>query len=545
VPINFTKTITTSSKLSLNVNTVIVLVSLYFAIVLNHPVIDKFYVVSGYNLQMFFTTHLLLTAAFIIIFSLIAWPYLFKILLIPLILTSALTFYASVKYNVMFDYSMIENIFETHTSEATSYLNLTAIIYFIGFGLIPALLLLKVKVRYNNGVLKTLFLRAALICSMIAVIGLIAAVYYKDYSSIGRNNNYLNKMINPAHAFNTYKYVKKTYFTTPLEYKKLGEDATLPNASNGKPTLMIFAIGETARSQNIAYNGYARNTNPHTQNKGIISFQNVSSCGTATAVSLPCMFSNMSHTTYQKERAIKQDNVLDVLNHAGVKVHWLENDGGDKQVAQNLIKTVIEKSSNSQLCSSSSCFDEVMLLDLPKLIEQQAGSDQLLALHLIGSHGPTYYQRYPAEHALFSPACERSDIEKCSDQQIVNVYDNTIAYTDYVLSQAITLLEQYQDRYNVALFYLSDHGESLGENGLYLHGTPYVVAPAEQTQVPWYMWASDDYFRGRGIDKACLQNSAMHDSISHDNLFHTLLGFYGVETQEKQQALDITANCKF
>jgi len=538
------KNIKSPTPLSLNVNILIILAALYFSVVLNHPVIQKVYVLSNYDFPLYMASHLLLICTFIIIFSLLAWPYIFKIILIPLIVTSALTFYASVKYNVMFDYSMMENIFETNSGEAFSYFNLSSIVYFIGLGFVPAILLFKVKITYNNSILKTLFLRGALLCSMIFIIGLIATFFYKDYASIGRNNHYLNKMINPAHAYNTVKYINKNYLTKPMKYLKLGEDAQLIPATNNKPTLMIFLVGETARAQNIAYNGYQRNTNPYTENMGLISFQDVSTCGTATAVSLPCMFSNMSRSKYDKQRAINQDNVLDILTHAGVAVRWLENDGGDKRVAQNLLKIDTNQLENNELCSTGSCYDEALLSTLPELIEQDAGKDQLLALHLIGSHGPTYYQRYPEDKALFKPACERSDIEHCSDQEIVNVYDNTIAYTDYVLAKTITLLEQYQDRYNVALFYLSDHGESLGENGLYLHGTPYVVAPDEQTKVPWFIWAPNDYFIAKGIDKTCLQKSALSDAISHDNLFHTLLGFYGVNTQQRQEKLDITAHCK-
>lgn len=531
-------------RLSINVTTLVLLLALYYTMVLNFPVLQKFYQLSDYNLALYLVSYILLTCAFVIIFTLLAWPYLFKIILIPLTLTSALTFYASLKYNVIFDYTMIENIFETHSGEAISYVNLSSILYFIGFGLLPTLLLFRVKINYGNTPIKALFLKGLSICTAIGIIILIAVFYYKDYASIGRNNSYLNKMINPAHAYNAFKYVKKNYLTKPMQYLTLGTDAKLIAATNNKPTLMFFIVGETARAQNIAYNGYQRNTNPYTENMGIISFQHVSSCGTATAVSLPCLFSNMERSNYNKQRAVKQDNVLDILTHAHINVQWIENDGGDKSVAQNIPMSTINKDKNNDLCNKTSCYDEVMLRQLPEIIAKEPKTNKLIALHLIGSHGPTYYQRYPKSKTLFSPACERSDIDNCSDQEIVNVYDNTIAYTDYVIAQAITLLKQYQEQYNVALFYLSDHGESLGENGLYLHGTPYVIAPQEQTQVPWFMWASDEYFNNKKINKACLEESAISDVVSHDNLFHTLLGFYGVETTQKQQALDITAHCK-
>lgn len=533
-----------NTRFSLNINTIVILFAIYFAAVFNHPIIQKFYQLSDSSLSLYAISHILMISAFTIIFSLIAWPYLFKTILIPLTISSALAFYASIKYNIMFDYTMMENIFETNSGEAYSYCNISSILSFIVLGLLPTLFLLRVKITYNNNVLKMLFVKAVVLFTSMLIIGLIAVFYYKDYASIGRNNSYLNKMINPAHAYNTYKYIKRHYLNKPMPYLTLGKDAKLISVANNKPTLMIFVVGETARSKNIAYNGYPRNTNPYTQGMGIISFRDVASCGTATAVSLPCLFSNMNRSDYNRERAVNQDNVLDVINHAGVDVHWIDNDGGDKGVAQNLVFSEVNKQENSELCDKHSCYDEALLRDLPNLIAQKPNENKLFALHLTGSHGPTYYQRYPKDKTLFAPACEKSDIENCTDAEIVNVYDNTIAYTDYVLAQAITLLKSYEDQYNIALVYLSDHGESLGENGLYLHGTPYVVAPDEQTHVPWFMWASDDYFVNKGINKACLQQKALNDSVSHDNLFHTLLGFYGVETEQKNANLDIIGSCK-
>lgn len=542
--ISHLKSLTFLHQRSLNVNTMVLLLATYFAVLFNQPIIQKVYALSGYDLPLYFISHLLLLAAFVIIFSLLAWPYVFKIIFIPLVLSSALAFYASSKYNVMFDYTMIENIFETNSNESVSYINISSVSWFIVLGLLPALLLLKIKITYNGSLLKMLFMKAVFLCSSMLVILLIAVFYYKDYASIGRNNAYLNKMINPAHVYNTYKYIKKNYFNKTMPYSLLGQDATITPAKNDKPTLMVFVVGETARSQNITYNGYHRNTTPYTENMGLISFKHVQTCGTATAVSLPCLFSNMNRTDYNKQKANKQDNVLDILSHAGVDVHWIDNDGGDKQVAKNLDKIDINKNDNSDLCNKHSCYDQVLLRQLPRLIAKQPGKDKLFALHLIGSHGPTYYQRYPQNKTLFKPACERSDIENCSDQEIVNVYDNSIAYTDYVLAETITLLMQYQEEYNVALFYLSDHGESLGENGLYLHGTPYVIAPVQQTHVPWFMWANEAYFTNKDLNKACLEQKAANDFVSHDNLFHTLLGFYGVKTKQKNKDLDITYSCK-
>lgn len=519
----------------------ITIVSLYFAVVFNYPINEQIYKLSQREGIFLFLTPALLTCAFILIFSMIAFPYLFKGVVVILTLTSAMAFYAALQYNTMFDYSMIENVFESNVDEASSYLSSASIGYFILFGVLPSLFLLKVKVVRNASWSKELFHRAALMSVAIVGLLLISVFYFKDYVSIGRNNSYLNKMINPADAFNTVKYIDHEYLTTPLEYITIGADAEVIPAKNGKPTLMVVLVGETARAQNSAYDGYGRETNPYTKDLGLIAFQNVSSCGTATAHSLPCMFSNMLRTNYNRDRANSQDDVLDVMVHAGVKSVWIDNDGGDKAVAKNIEKEMIADNADDKLCNGSSCYDEVLLQGLDKRIQHTTG-DQLYALHMIGSHGPTYWQRYPENMEVFSPACNRSDIENCSDEEIINVYDNTLVYTDYVIAKTIEKLKTYSDKYNVVMLYISDHGESLGENGLYLHGAPYMIAPKEQTHVPFYIWMSDDYANQKGIDKASVISKAATGDYSHDNLFHTLLGLYGVKTTAKDNRLDIMAN---
>lgn len=529
-----------NAQISMSMVSLITIVSLYFAVVFNYPINEKIYLLSQGDGVFLFLTPAILTCAFIIIFSMIAVPYLFKSIVIMLTLTSSMAFYAALQYNTMFDYAMIENIFETNVGEASSYLSSASIGYFILFGLLPTLLLLKVKIARNASWGKELFHRAALMSVAIVGLLLISVFYFKDYASIGRNNSYLNKMINPADAFNTVKYINNEYLTAPLEYIKIGEDAKIIPAKNGKPTLMVVLVGETARAQNSAYNGYQRETNPYTKDLGLIAFQNTSSCGTATAHSLPCMFSNMVRTNYNRDRANNQDDALDVLTHAGVKSVWIDNDGGDKAVAKNIEKEMIADNADAKLCNGSSCYDEILLKGLDQRIENSTG-DQLYALHMIGSHGPTYWKRYPDNMAVFTPACNRSDIENCSDEEITNVYDNTLVYTDYVIAQTIAKLKTYSDQYNVVMLYISDHGESLGENGLYLHGAPYMIAPKEQTHVPFYIWMSDDYANQKNINKASVIKKAAAGGFSHDNLFHTLLGLYGVKTDAKDNALDIMA----
>lgn len=532
-------------RIPMTMSTLIVLCAVYFGTVMNYPVLSAIFNLSSNVSNPLFAASapLLLTCAFIIIFSLVAWPYIFKPFMAFVLLTSAAALYAEVNFHTLFDSTMMESVFETNSSEISFYMNGATLAYLAGFGLLPTLLLFMVRIVPQRTLLRAALSRVGIIVVALAGIGLTAATSYKDYASVGRNNHYLNKMIIPAHIYNGVKYLKKTYFTQPLVYKTQGEDAKVVANPNGKPTLMVVVLGETARAQNFAYNGYARDTNPYTKDMGLIAFQDVSSCGTYTALSVPCMFSNMTRETYNKPRALAQDNALNVIQHAGVDVLWIDNDGGDKGVADNLPYRTINSSLKNQDCNGTTCFDVAMMKDAKQFIDD-GQHDKLLVLHTIGSHGPTYWQRYPDAQAPFQPACDRSDIENCSDQQIVNVYDNTLVYTDYVLAQVIDELKSVSNDYNVMMTYISDHGESLGESGLYLHGTPYSIAPKEQTHVPWLMWIPHQYAQQKGLNTQCLEQEAQIRSLSHDNLFHSLLGLYGVTSQVHNPELDITQNCQ-
>ncbi|MFV0576684.1 MAG: phosphoethanolamine transferase [Vibrio sp.] len=529
----------------IKVTTFILLISCFYGFVLNYPLVHTLFKLSETVPEKWFpyTGPFLLSFAAIIIFSLFAIPKIIKPFFILLTLTSAVAMYAVQEFRVLFDASMIENVVETNASEALFYLNVRMVLYFVAFGVLPSVLIVWVKLDYQSTVFKEIFSRIALVLIAVIGISLIATTSYKNYASIGRNNKYMNKMIVPAHVYYAYRYVQKNYFNQQLAYTSLGDDAHLEATENKKPTLVILVLGETARSMNFSDNGYEHDTQPYTKNLGMISFQNVSSCGTYTALSVPCMFSNFNRTQYSKPKANAQDNAIDIISKAGVETLWIDNDGGDKGVAHNtrLVKINAQKNS-SALCNGETCLDEVMLEPADKFI-QQDNKNKLLVLHTIGSHGPTYFQRFPANLAKFAPWCNSKDLQECTDKEITNVYDNTLVYTDYLLSKLVAELKHYSEQYNVALMYISDHGESLGENGLYLHGTPYTIAPKEQKTVPWLVWIPAQYANQKHIDMKCLAKEAHHNNYSHDNFFHSLIGFYGVKTQAKQDIMDIFSIC--
>ena len=491
------------------------------------------------------TMPLFLAFALSFVFSLFTVKYLVKPFFIILTLLSSSVFFAAYQYNVVFDYGMIENTFQTNHAEALMYVNFASIINMLLTGILPAYLIYKADIQYQP-FFKELLHKVLFMLTMLAGLAIIAFFYFQDYAAFGRNNDELKRYIVPTYFIGAAsKYINVHYLQTPMEYQQLGLDAkNVSTNSNGKPNLLVLVVGETARSMNYQYYGYDKPTNTHTQDQGLIVFKDTSSCGTATAVSLPCMFSRMGREDYDSRRAYAQDTAVDVLNHGGIKVQWFDNDSGCKGVCDQVENITIDLNSDPELCTGQYCFDQVLLNKLDETLATAERKDTVIVLHVIGSHGPTYFLRYPPEHRKFTPDCQRSDIQNCSQDELINTYDNTILYTDYIISEVVKKLQNQQDKFDPAMLYLSDHGESLGEKGMYLHGAPYSIAPIEQTSIPMLAWVSEDFSKDNHLDMACLAEHAAKGGFSHDNLFDSLLGLMNVKTEVYQPKLDIFASCR-
>ncbi|WP_367317417.1 phosphoethanolamine--lipid A transferase [Vibrio coralliilyticus] len=528
------------------------LLALYFAVVVNLPFYKELHTIYNHtetvNLGFLLSIPLFLWASLNFLFSLFSWPYLTKPFFIVLLVCSSIVSYAGYNYGVLFDLSMMANLFETNQSEALSYLSVYSVGWVVVMGGLPALAVVKIRFKTPHplGLIQSKLLSMVI---SILVVTAVVGLYYQNYVSVGRNHHTLNRALIPTEFVSSLsRYIKRHYFATPVKYHQLGLDAQQSaealEAAESKPTLVVFMVGETARAQNYQLNGYNRETNSYTRDMGVISFQDVSSCGTATAVSVPCMFSNMDRYHFDRQLADNQDNVLDILKRAGVDVLWRDNDGGDKQVAKNVAKEEIAHAPTDPQCNGSTCYDMALLENFEQHVDSLKGN-RLMVMHLIGSHGPTYFQRYPKDRAMYFPDCERSDIENCTSEQIINSYDNSILYTDYVVSQTIGKLKALQKQFNTALIYVSDHGESLGEEGIYLHGLPYSLAPKFQKRVPFLLWMSPGFKQVKHINTRCLQQEAQQTGVhSHDNVFHSLLGVMDVATQEYQSKLDIFSACR-
>jgi lipid A ethanolaminephosphotransferase len=302
-------------------------------------------------------------------------------------------------------------------------------------------------------------------------------------------------------------------------------------------------VGESARAENFGVLGYDRDTTPKLdKERGLIAFTDVTSCGTETAVSVPCMFSNMGRKDYNASKAKNEEGLLDVLKRAGLEVIWRDNQSGCKGTCDRVTLQDVSNLKDPGLCANSECRDEILLQGLQHFIDT-LDKDTVLVLHQMGSHGPEYFKRYPKEYERFTPVCESNALNNCSRESIINGYDNTLVYTDHVLSTLIDLLRKNQDKVDTAMLYLSDHGESLGEYNLFLHGTPYMLAPEQQKRVAMLAWFSDSYQKSFSVDTHCLQLSR-EKPLSQDNLFHSMLGLLEVNSKVYNQDLDMFAGCR-
>jgi len=536
-------------NIKLTANQLIIIVCSYVVLILNSPFLGKTFNVitelNEYDVGFLLSVPIFLLCLTLIFISVFTLHWLLKPLLIFLVLTSALIFYACLTYGVIFDYGMIQNTIETDSAEALTYVNFYALFFVLLLGVLPAVAIAKVKI-VPTLFSKDMLQRVKVITVSLVIISIIAGLYYSDYASVGRNNRILTKYITPFSAYvATYKYTRNNYFSPPLVFTLLDTEPSLENESSRK-SVTVLVVGETARASNFSLNGYEKNTNSFTEKHAVISFTKMTSCGTATAVSVPCMFSRLTKSNYNKRLATSQQNLLDIASLAGVDVSWIDNNSSCKGVCQRVDTIRIDPSINNENCDGEYCFDEALLALLSNKLTQLNHDNTLIVLHMIGSHGPTYYRRYPKSMAKFLPDCQRSDIQNCSQEELLNTYDNTIAYTDFVLSKIITQLDDLskQQGINTNMLYVSDHGESLGENGVYLHGLPYIIAPSEQTHIPMLFWQSN-YGQGNqvSIDKTCLQAQASK-AYSHDNIFDSVLGLLSINSSVYNKESDLFSSCK-
>lgn len=449
------------------------------------------------------------------------------------------------RYHIYLDVTMMQNVLGTDRLEAKQQLTKNALVYVALWSASTAIPLLCVRLRADapSAALKR---RARLLAAAIIVALCCLAVLHGRLRTLMDDKPETMLLLNPASALVN---LPRAYFSGALPTKDtlipIGVDARKLNTSSKLPKLLVLVVGESTRGASWGMSGYERDTTPALHRIGVVNFRDVTSCGSNTLTSIPCMFSPWGRRDYDAERIQRSENLLHVLTRAGYEVSWIENSGTCLGVCRGIPSRTLADDHPGG-CHVDGCLDGRLVDALRKaLIEKQPydkpSVDRVIALHMAGSHGPSYHTRYPDEFAQFQPECLSDDVRGCDDQAITNSYDNSVLYTDHVLAQIITVLREHKE-YASALLFTSDHGESLGENGIYMHGTPYPIAPKVQLHVPMVFWPSPEFIHERSMDMQCIVNQATRPT-THDSVFHSTLNLLEVETSLYDSSVDWTAGC--
>jgi lipid A ethanolaminephosphotransferase len=529
-------------KRRVTANTLILLVSAFLVAFGNSTFISnvlKTYPLTNANVLALFSLTIVFGGATVLLLALLCFKRSTKPVLIIILLASSLAAYFMDSYGVVVSDEMLRNIFYSDTTEALELLNAKLLGYLTILGILPAVLVGLAPLRWR-GLQHELLARLKLFSITLTLMIGSVLIFGSFYASFFRTHKELRQHANPTYyIYSTIKYTAQLLKSNSNEpIVMVGTDAIIP-ASDVHRELIILVVGETARADRFSLNGYHRDTNPKLRQKNAISFINFWACGTSTAISVPCMFLLDGQSSNAASKISTHENLLDVLQRSNVNVLWLDNNSDSKGVAIRIPVLDYRSPKVNPICDIE-CRDEGMLSGLQSYIDTHPKGDIFIVLHQMGNHGPAYFRRYPVEFEKFKPACKSTDLSLCSREEIGNAYDNAILYTDHFLAKAIELLETNDSNFEAALFYVSDHGESLGENGLYLHGLPKAIAPDTQLRVPAVMWF------GTNFNEVSLSALRMKSKqrFTHSNVFHTVLGLFEIETSTYRSNMDILDGAK-
>jgi lipid A ethanolaminephosphotransferase len=513
---------------------VILAYSFYITIIFNYsllyPLSEGLNLSSSFELFNYFfiflvyLTILFLTSIFLLIVGI---RYLLKPTIFLLVLSCPIVAYYKEVYGISVDEGIIISLFdaiiEKNINEINDLLSAKLFITILLTAIVPLIPLFFIKIDYPS-LLKEQAIRLSYIAGMILLLSLLIVSTYKNTSLTARTNKKISRDVVPLYSVSSLIKIIKNSFKTELEFTELDEN---PKVLNSKDSIVgIVVIGETARADHFSLNNYARTTNPNLERRNITNYSNAYSCGTLTKISVPCMFFMGDYNSFSVDVARNQFNLLDIISQSKSGVTWVENNSGCKHVCDRIDTIELTNNLNKEN------YDEVLVPYIDKILQNKKGNRTLIILHTMGSHGPKYYKRYPSAFDKFQPSCKSNNPQECSQKELINAFDNTLLYTDHVLNLMISKLEKLKEK--SFLIYASDHGESLGELGLYLHGMPRSIAPKEQIHIPWFVWFSDSYKTSRDL-KMVNTNT----EISHEHFPHTILDALQIDSKyfKKEKSL--------
>ena len=433
-----------------------------------------------------------------------------KFLLVLFFIINAIAVYFINTYSVIIDESMIGNVLNTKYAEAGSFFSIKLILYIILLGVIPGIYIIKVKII---NVTWKRFLITSSLC-LLFILSL-AFANGRNWLWIDKNSKTLGGLAMP------WSYTVNISLFYIHKHKENEKEILLPDATikDNQKSVVVLVIGESARSQDFSLYRYKKNTNPLLSKMPDVFHFDATSCATYTTAGVKCI---LEHTNTDELYEI----LPNYLYRNNVEVIWRTTNWGEPPVH---IKNYQTRDSLMPNCKGDGCnYDEVLLAGLKEQILASTKSKVLIVLHTSTSHGPTYSKKYPPQFETFKPVCNSVELGNCSQTELINAYDNTIVYTDYILSNIIEDLKQLKE-YKSAMIFVSDHGESLGEKNLYLHGLPLSIAPKEQYEIPFIVWLSGN------SSKQLKPNTV----VSQNHVFHSVLNFLNIQSPVYNEEMNI------
>ena len=401
-------------------------------------------------------------------------------------------------YDVLVTDSMMGNVFNTRYSEASGYFSLSAVLYVVFLGILPATLLILQQIDYKS--LKRFGINTGIaLATMVAMV----AININNFTWIDRHATKLGSLLMPwSYTVNSVRYYN-------AERKRNQKEILLPDATitNSRKEVVVIIIGESARSQNFSLYGYDKKTNPLLENQAVTALT-AKSAATYTTAGVKAI---LDHKPTDKLYEI----LPNYLYRAGVDVVWRTANWGEPPVHIEKYQKVADL--KAAYPDADDKYDGILTVGLKEVVESSAADKVLIVLHTSTSHGPTYFSKYPSEFERFTPVCTTVEMAKAVPEELINAYDNTILYTDYLVNEVIESMKSLTD-YRSCVMFISDHGESLGENNLYMHGVPMAMAPKEQVEIPFIVWTSDSS-KIKAIDEA-----------GQYHIFHSTMDFLSIDS---------------
>lgn len=462
------------------------------------------------------------TALALAFVALVSWRLVKPLCMLGALLNAGVLYFIQA-YGVLLDKTMMGNVLNTDVVEVTTLWHPKLLLYVLVLGVGPCLLLSWVRLR------PTRRLRLAGFAGLVLVFG-VGWVYAASstWLWIDKYAKSIGGLILPW----SYTVNLARYQSSQRAASRQAEP--LPDARfvGDEKTVVILVIGESARRRNFSLYGYARATNPVLSVSGAIPLANTEACATYTTEALLCL---LSHDDPNMRLAGSTELLPSYLQRHGIDVIWRSNNWGEPPLKVGTYERArdLERTCTGTMCSH----DDLLLSGLGQRIRSSPARKVFVVLHQSGSHGPAYNTKVPPSFEHFKPVCDSVELSRCTPESLLNAYDNTILYTDHVVGRAIDLLKG-MDGVPATLLYISDHGESLGEHGLYLHGTPMALAPDVQKEVPFIVWMSEGFQRRHRVDASTLARTAAH---SQGQVFHSVMGAFDMRSSIYRPQLDIYA----